>query len=117
MSCSCRSRRGNDGSRLDFDANRRELQSMLLSLVIPCFNEEASLPPLFEALDAAVADLEPRGHTVEVIAVDDGSRDRSRELLKAATAGRPRLRARRLSRNFGHTAAMAAAFADPRAEV
>jgi glycosyltransferase involved in cell wall biosynthesis len=90
---------------------------MQLSLVIPCYNEEASLPPLLEALDAAVADLGAAGHQVEVIAVDDGSRDRSPEQLRAATAARPWLRAIRLSRNFGQTAAMAAGFAEARGEV
>ena len=90
---------------------------MLLSLIIPCYNEEDSLPALFEALDAAVGDLEQRGHEVEVIAVDDGSRDGSPALLREATATRPWLRAIRLSRNFGQTPAMAAGFAEARGEV
>jgi glycosyltransferase involved in cell wall biosynthesis len=90
---------------------------VLLSLVIPCFNEEESLPALFEALDGAVAQLLAEHHTVEVIAVDDGSRDGSAAQLKAATAGRPWLRAIRLSRNFGQTAAMAAGFQEARGEV
>jgi glycosyltransferase involved in cell wall biosynthesis len=90
---------------------------MLLSLVIPCFNEEESLPALLTSLDAAVADLQQQGHEVEVIAVDDGSRDASPRMLCEATAGREWLRAIRLSRNFGQTAAMAAGFAEARGEV
>jgi glycosyltransferase involved in cell wall biosynthesis len=90
---------------------------VLLSLVIPCFNEEDSLPALLGALDGAVADLIQRGHTVEVIIVDDGSRDKSPQILREATSGRAWLRAIRLSRNFGQTAAMAAGFAEARGEV
>jgi glycosyltransferase involved in cell wall biosynthesis len=90
---------------------------MLLSLVIPCYNEEDSLPALLGALDASVADLQARGHEVEVIAIDDGSRDQSPAMLREATASRPWMRAIRLSRNFGQTAAMAAGFADACGEV
>jgi glycosyltransferase involved in cell wall biosynthesis len=90
---------------------------VLLSIVIPCYNEEGSLPALIEALDASTADLEKRGHEVEVIVVDDGSRDKSPQILKEATAARAWLRAVRLSRNFGQTAAMAAGFAEARGEV
>jgi glycosyltransferase involved in cell wall biosynthesis len=84
---------------------------MRVSLVIPCYNEEASLPALLPALDASVADLERRGHGVEVLIVDDGSRDGSPKLLREATGGRAWLRVIRLSRNFGQTAAIAAGFA------
>ena len=90
---------------------------MLLSLVIPCYNEEESLPMLLPSLDAAVADLNGRGHQVEVICVDDGSRDSSPKMLREATTTRPWLRVLRLARNFGQTAAMAAGFADARGEV
>ena len=68
---------------------------MLLSLVIPCYNEEASVPALVPALDAAILDLEGRGHEVEVIVIDDGSRDNSAALLKEATTTRPWLRRQR----------------------
>ena len=90
---------------------------MLLSLVIPCFNEEESLPLLLEALDLAAIDLVKGGHEVEAILVDDGSRDGSPKLLREATHTRPWLRVIRLSRNFGQTAAMAAGFADAAGEV
>ncbi len=90
---------------------------MQLSLVIPCYNEEASLPALLPALDGAVADLEKLGHGVEVIIVDDGSRDASPKMLREATGKRAWLRVIRLSRNFGQTAAMAAGFAAAEGEV
>ncbi len=90
---------------------------MQLSLVIPCFNEEESLPGLCASLDGAVSQLEALGHEVEVIVVDDGSRDKSAVILKEATASRPWLHVIRFSRNFGQTAAMSAGFAAARGEV
>lgn len=90
---------------------------MHLSLVIPCFNEEASLPSLFAALDAAQAELASLGHTVEIIIVDDGSRDDSPRLLKEASRTRPHLLVLRLARNFGQTPAMAAGFRAATGEV
>lgn len=77
------------------------------SIVIPVYNEEPVLPTLLERLDALVRGL---GTTVEVILVDDGSHDRSGELIRAAAASRPWLRYARLSRNFGHQAALTAGY-------
>ena len=76
-----------------------------LSLVIPVFNEEESLPALFEALDAAMPTLP---QPAEAVLVDDGSRDGSFALMTAAAATRPWLRVVRFRRNFGQTAAIAA---------
>ncbi|MGZ3429869.1 MAG: glycosyltransferase, partial [Polyangia bacterium] len=90
---------------------------MLLSLVIPCYNEEESIPELLPKLDESLKTLEGLGHTVEVLLVDDGSRDRTAQLLREATAGRPQLRVIRFARNFGQTAAMAAGFDAARGEV
>ncbi len=83
---------------------------MKLSLVIPCYNEEDSLGMLFAALDQAVTDLSKLDHEIEVLIVDDGSADKSPEMLREATGSRPWLRVLRLARNFGQTAAMAAGF-------
>ena len=76
-----------------------------LSLVIPVFNEEESLPALFEALDAAMPTLP---QPAEAVLVDDGSRDGSFALMSKAAASRPWLRVVRFRRNFGQTAAIAA---------
>ena len=81
-----------------------------LSIVVPCMNEEETLPELLTKLDAAAATLRDRGHEVEVLIVDAGSKDRSLEILRAATESRPHLRVLRFARNFGQTAAMAAGF-------
>jgi glycosyltransferase involved in cell wall biosynthesis len=88
-----------------------------ISLVVPCYNEEESIPELLPGLDKAVAELSARGHTVEVILVDDGSRDKTPQLLREATATRPFVRVIRFARNFGQTAAMQAGFDASRGDV
>jgi glycosyltransferase involved in cell wall biosynthesis len=77
-----------------------------LSLVIPIYNEEENLPFLMEAINAA---LNPLNRSWEVIFVDDGSRDRSLEVLREFAQKNPvRVRAVSFRRNFGQTAAIAA---------
>jgi glycosyltransferase involved in cell wall biosynthesis len=78
-----------------------------LSIVVPIYNEEDSIPHLYTKLSAA---LERYGHAYEIIAVDDGSRDRSFALLSELAISDPRLRVVRFRRNFGQTAAFAAGF-------
>ena len=78
---------------------------MDLSVVIPVYNEEESLPRLLDELHAALAGT---GLTYELVLVDDGSRDRSFEVLKAAAETDPALHVVRFRRNFGQTAALQA---------
>lgn len=85
-----------------------------ISIVIPLYNEEDSIPHLAEALDAAIANC---GEPTEVIIVDDGSRDRSFTLLREIAERDPRFTIVRFRRNFGQTAAFAAGFAQARGEV
>lgn len=61
---------------------------MLVSIIIPCFNEEAAITPLFAALDR-LASLASPSDSLEVLCVDDGSVDRTRVGLLAAREGRP----------------------------
>jgi glycosyltransferase involved in cell wall biosynthesis len=77
----------------------------LLSLIIPCLNEEAVLPLLHRRLQDVLASL---GMDWELIFVDDGSRDRTLALLSDFHAADPRVKVVGLSRNFGHQAALAA---------
>ena len=63
-----------------------------LSVVIPVYNEEAALPALFARLYPA---LDALGVGYEVILVNDGSRDGSAALLRAAVGAAPRRHARR----------------------
>ena len=76
-----------------------------LSVTIPVFNEEDVLPGLFDRLHATLSALEV---TSEIILVDDGSTDRSPELLRQFWAREPRCVLVRLSRNFGHQASITA---------
>ncbi|HQY05258.1 MAG TPA: glycosyltransferase family 2 protein [Lacunisphaera sp.] len=80
-----------------------------VTLVIPIFNEEAVLPELLARL-TAVFDAHP---VVEwdALLVDDGSRDRSAELVRAQAGRDPRFALLELSRNFGFQAALAAGLA------
>jgi len=78
-----------------------------LSVVIPVYNEEENLPLLWPELRGV---LESMGVTFEVIFVDDGSRDRSAELIRAMRESDPRVRLVRLKVNAGETAATDAGF-------
>jgi undecaprenyl-phosphate 4-deoxy-4-formamido-L-arabinose transferase len=78
-----------------------------LDLVIPVYNEEATLPRLFERLDADLAHL---AIPWRAIFVDDGSRDGSWPLLEQAARRDARFTAVRLARNFGQHAAVFAGF-------
>lgn len=84
-----------------------------LSVIVPVYNEEDNLFPLYERTRAA---LEPLGLTWELILVDDGSRDASAARLEELTRQDPRVRAVLLRKNFGQTAAMAAGFDHARGE-
>lgn len=77
----------------------------LLSVVVPCFNEEAVLAATHARLRAA---LDAIGMPWEILYVDDGSRDRTREILLSLAAGDDRVKVISLSRNFGHQIAVTA---------
>jgi dolichol-phosphate mannosyltransferase len=77
----------------------------LLSVVVPMYNEEAVLPLLIERLRPALDEMDG---SYEVVAVDDGSTDRTAELLGDARLLWPALRVIRLRRNCGHQAALLA---------
>jgi glycosyltransferase involved in cell wall biosynthesis len=80
-----------------------------LSIVAPVYNEEGNIAAFHEELSGVLRGL---GRAYEVVYVDDGSRDRSLELLKGFAAADPRVRVISFTRNFGQTAAIAAAIAN-----
>jgi glycosyltransferase involved in cell wall biosynthesis len=80
---------------------------MQLSVVVPLFNEEESLPPLVERI---LNHVRPLAIPFELVLVDDGSRDRTATTLRALSRQVPELVAVLLRRNYGQTAAMAAGF-------
>ena len=79
---------------------------MLLSVVVPCFNEEAVLRETHRRLSAVLERLDDLDY--EVVYVDDGSRDRTPLVLQQLQAGDRRVRVVRFSRNFGHQIAVTA---------
>ena len=85
-----------------------------LSVIIPVYNEVGSIGRLLESVEA-VLDRVPRSS--EIVVVDDGSRDGTRQVLDEHRATSRRLRVLELRTNFGQTAAMAAGFQAARGEV
>jgi len=87
---------------------------MKISVVVPVFNEEGNLPSLLERLTAV---MNASGRPYELVFVDDGSRDRSLEILRAAAAANPsRIQVLELARNFGQHQAILAAFSRVRGD-
>jgi len=86
---------------------RREAAATL-SIVIPLYNEAGNIDELLRRVAAVVRGLPEPPLDYEVICVDDGSRDATREKLVAATRIDPHLRVLALSRNFGHQIAATA---------
>ena len=85
-----------------------------LSVVVPLYNEEESLPHLVEQLLAA---LRPSGERFELVLVNDGSSDRTAEVLERLSQDIPELVGVLLRKNYGQTAAMAAGFDVAQGEV
>jgi glycosyltransferase involved in cell wall biosynthesis len=85
-----------------------------ISVVIPVYNEEQSLRPLYEALTAQLAQ---EGRNYELIFVDDGSSDGSFSVLQALHDCDTHVHVVRFRRNFGKTPALVAGFAHSRGEV
>ena len=79
---------------------------VLLSVIVPCFNEEAVIPEMHRRLAAALEDVPDLDF--EIVYVDDGSRDATLNLLRGFQQADPRVRVLSLSRNFGQQVAVAA---------
>lgn len=90
---------------------------MMVSIIVPCYNEEAALPYFLEAIRKTEAEMTAAwGCTFEVVFVDDGSRDGTLEALRAAAREDPGIRYLSFSRNFGKEAAMYAGLQHARGE-
>ncbi|HEY0426341.1 MAG TPA: glycosyltransferase [Pyrinomonadaceae bacterium] len=85
-----------------------------LSLFLPVLNEEENLRPMHSKIREALKSL---GKTAEVIYVDDGSTDKSLEILKEIAAGDKSVRVISLRRNYGQTAAMSAGIDAAKGEI
>jgi len=84
-----------------------ERPELALSVVIPIFNEEGNIERLYRELTDTLRDI---GRDYEVIAINDGSQDRSWDMLNAVQARDARWHIIHFRRNFGQTAAIAAGF-------
>ncbi|HRH33877.1 MAG TPA: glycosyltransferase family 2 protein [Catalimonadaceae bacterium] len=78
---------------------------MIYSIVIPLFNEEPNIPTLYQRLVEVMTGF---GKEFELVFINDGSRDRTLELIKQLAREDPRVKYINLSRNFGHQIAVSA---------
>lgn len=78
----------------------------LLSIVVPCFNEEEVISETFKRLNSFCQEL--KDLNTEIIFVDDGSKDKTRELLKEYATSDARVKVICFARNFGHQIAVTA---------
>ena len=84
----------------------------LLSVVAPMYEEEDTVDPFIERVEAALGHLD-----YELILVNDGSKDRTRDAMAAAAARDPRIKVVSLARNFGHQPALTAGLEHATGEV
>lgn len=80
-----------------------------VSIIIPCYNEETVLPIYFEAVDKVIAGIE--GFQVDFILVNDGSKDKTLDVMKELYRKRNDVNIVNLSRNFGQNPALTAGLA------
>lgn len=75
-----------------------------VSFIIPCYNEEESLPILYKRLNNVSDKL--KGYNCEFIFIDDGSKDKTEEIIENLNQKDDRIKLYSFSRNFGHQAAV-----------
>ncbi|WP_027185272.1 glycosyltransferase family 2 protein [Desulfovibrio inopinatus] len=76
-----------------------------LSIIIPLYNEEDNIEPLYEKLESVLGEI---GHEYEIILINDGSEDDTKRRIDAVACRDTRVKVVHLRRNFGQTAAMMA---------
>lgn len=87
---------------------------MQISIVVPLFNEEESLPELMSWIDRVMRE---NNFSYEVIMVDDGSKDKSWSVIENLSAIYPALRGVKFGRNYGKSAALNVAFGEAQGDV
>ncbi|MCR5665606.1 MAG: glycosyltransferase family 2 protein [Eubacterium sp.] len=85
----------------------------MISLIVPCYNEEASLPMFYETL---LAVLQQMARPYEILFINDGSTDGTLEVIKEIGATDKAVKYLSFSRNFGKEAAMYAGFCNATGE-
>jgi dolichol-phosphate mannosyltransferase len=84
----------------------KDREDTALSVVVPCFDEEGSLSELYKRVAAICDEVVPGSY--EIVLVDDGSRDRTRALIRDMAATHKSVTGVFLSRNYGHQLALSA---------
>lgn len=84
---------------------------MKLSIIVPAYNEEATILALLEAI------LDKVAREMEIIVIDDGSKDHTRQIVTEFAAAQPVVRLIALPKNSGKTAALRAGFQASRGEI
>lgn len=79
------------------------------SIVVPCFNEEATIPAFYEAI---IPVMEQTKEKYEVIFINDGSRDKTAQILAEIAAKDKRVKVINFAKNFGQQAAILAGFTE-----
>ena len=87
---------------------------MDISVVVPLFNEEESLPELCSWIDKV---MKENNFSYEVLLMDDGSKDKSWEVIEKLRSENPNLKGTKLRRNYGKSAALNVAFAKAKGDV
>jgi dolichol-phosphate mannosyltransferase len=87
------------------DDNKRKL----ISIIVPAYNEESSLPQFFKRIRKIIDGLESK-YRFKVLLIDDGSRDHSWKLIREICQSDDCFHGIRLSRNFGHQAALSCGY-------
>ena len=85
-----------------------------ITLIVPCYNEEASLPIFYDAVCEVAKAME--GYDVSMLLVNDGSKDRTLSIMRELAAKDSRVRYLSFSRNFGKEAAMYAGFCNAKGD-
>lgn len=88
--------------------------SVDISVIVPLYNEEESLPELMEWIDRV---MQEHGYSYEVIMVDDGSSDRSWQVVRELASKYPQLKGIKFRRNYGKSAALNEGFRHARGRV
>jgi glycosyltransferase involved in cell wall biosynthesis len=87
---------------------------MDISVVVPLYNEDESLPELTQWIDRV---MQAHGYSYEVLLIDDGSKDRSWSVIESLSAANPNLKGIKFQRNYGKSAALYIGFERAKGDV
>lgn len=96
--------------------NQNPNKGILISVVVPLYNEAESLEELTKSLEI-VLNKETRGRSYEIIYIDDGSTDNSFEVIQELKSKNNKIKAIRFRRNYGKSAALSVGFAKAKGAV